>query len=345
MRPKRSLAAAFQSRLEEDREGVDAQREAESNADPDYMSDTILAQLSESDVPRAQTYSERRNRVLLVQAERQRNEMQDAEERRAFKKQRGPLDGEREALYRGIHTNLIDRVASPFERVQPGQGSSAAWKMMQAMGYTQGAALGKDASEDAQHVPLAPDTRWMHDPEKGLRRTGLGHLSIQIAAAVESVRNTPAKDSETQADDFRRTKARDAEQKHIETLLQKARGVLRALDEEHGIEYSPLWLDPTALPAGHALYQASFLHANERGEEDAVGLLEHALLGSGAEPETAQRHADAKSFSALPATARLAVTSAHLREAYAYCVFCGHKYDSGELLETECPGDTEDVHE
>lgn len=142
-------------------------------------------------------------------------------------------------------------------------------------------------------------------------------------------------------------------------------------------QYSPLWLDPASLPPQHALYQATYVRENERGADDALDLLEYALAegtrpasddGRGGQersgvseasaasaaaddPRTsppgdarAQRRLDAERFCALPAAARLELTHAQLRHAYAYCVHCGHRYATCDELDAECPGEAEDAH-
>lgn len=59
----------------------------------------------------------------------------------------------------------------------------------------------------------------------------------------------------------------------------------------------------------------------------------------------AQRRLDAARFCTLPAATRLALTHAHLRTTYAYCVYCGHRYATYNELLAVCPGEAEDAHE
>ena len=204
--------------------------------EPDYMSDALLTQLEARDAPRQQTYAEKRNRALLEHAEHQRREMDAANERRA-KRQRGPLAGEQEARQLGMAVNVIDRAAAPDrEAPQTGEGTSAALRMMLAMGYKPGAGLGRD-SDDASNVPVAPDERWLNkEGDTAPRRLGIGHhaLSQRIAEAAARAEPRPA-DPESQADAFRQHKAEDAAQRHTELLLRKARQILRELDEDAGV--------------------------------------------------------------------------------------------------------------
>lgn len=221
--------------------GFQAPSEASASAsdeEPDYMSDAFLAQLEERDAPRQLTYAEKRAKALREHQEHQRREMEEAEARRS-KRQRGPLAGEEEARQVGMAVNVLERAAAPadHEAPQAGSGTSAAVRMMLAMGYKPGTALGGDASAGPSE-PIAPDQRWLsHAGDTGPRRLGIGHASLsqQIAEAAKLV---PAvhDDPETQADRFRQSKAAEATQRHTEYVLRKARQICRELDEGEGIE-------------------------------------------------------------------------------------------------------------
>lgn len=236
---KRSLADALAA-WKAEAEAGDAEKGGEerpSSDDEDYMSDSLLQQLEQGDAPRQMTYAEKRAQTLKEHEERQRREMEEANERRA-KRQRGPLAGEQEARELGMAVNVIDRVAAAEdddEAPKAGSGSSAALRMMLAMGYQPGTALGGDTEHRA---PITPDQRWLSKAnDAGPKRLGIGHadLSRRIAQAAADVRDAPA-DPESQADAFRRGKMQDAAQKHTEWLLRKARQILRELDEEAGVE-------------------------------------------------------------------------------------------------------------
>lgn len=235
---KRSLAdrlQAWQAEAEVPR-ATPAHQEEEEEAD--YMSDAFLADMEKTDAPRQLTYAEQRHKTLMEHAEHQRREMEEANERRS-KRQRGPLAGEEEARQLGMATNVIERAAADHdqEAPSPGSGTSAALRMMLAMGYQPGTALGR-TNMDAHHAPIAPDQRWLgHAGEAGPRRLGIGHaaLSQRIADAAASAERVPV-DPETQAMQYRVRKSQDAAQRHTEAMLRKARQICRELDEEAGIE-------------------------------------------------------------------------------------------------------------
>ncbi|WFD32906.1 acetyl-CoA C-acetyltransferase [Malassezia sp. CBS 17886] len=333
---KRTLAEAFQASLDEDTRAHEppevtapapsATHTAATPQEPDYMSDALL-----SDLPSTRealiTYTQQRNHALVHQGMHQWEMRAAASERQAFRRQRGPLSGELAARARGLSENVIDRVALATEQEKAevpavGSGSAAALNMMMAMGYERGSALGKDAgashgertdseaggtrgrpNDAAQIQPLRPDERWSKQVRAApsAHRVGIGHadLSTRIAQAAEA--SEPAVDVEERATQFRAHQARIAELGRHETQLRSARRILRELDEDAGIEYSPLWLDPTSLPQGHTLYQAPVTRAhNERGEEDAVALLALALVGEGESDETEKRQRGRETRGASP---------------------------------------------
>ncbi|WFD45195.1 acetyl-CoA C-acetyltransferase [Malassezia psittaci] len=378
---------------------------ASSEDEMDYMSDGLLSQLETQDSQRQLSYAENRAKVLREQQENQRREIDAANARRA-KRQRGPLEGEEEARQIGMAVNVWERAEMQHDREAPqvGCGTEAAIRMMRAMGYEPGTSLGRDQTIVPMD-PIFPDQRWLsRSGDQGPRRLGLGHhaLSQQIAQATTELQFRTM-DLETQADHYRMDQARFAAEKQLHGLLRKARKICRELDEDTGLEvswatnvqYSPLWLDPSALPEQHALHQESLVHGNERGEEDARNLLEYALYPSeestlhsqgqsggmmldnhqndsvtqtehrqdsrtldesfvragtiSSESDTSQtslqRRIDAERYCALPVAVRLELTNLYLRETYAFCIYCGHRYASYDQMVAQCPGDTEAAHE
>lgn len=98
----------------------------------------------------------------------------------------------------------------------------------------------------------------------------------------------------------------------------------------------------------HPLYSKSVRTSeNERGTADAEALWLYALRDEGAPraaPPPNERRVDAERFGALSVASRLALTVAYLREAYYYCLYCGHQYTSELELQQLCPGPNEDEH-
>lgn len=230
---KRSLAEAFQASLANDEASAPSALQRDSDEE-DYMSDAMLAMLERRDAPRHQTYSERREQQRREEAARQRAEMQEAEMRRSHKAGR-PLAGEWAARREGLATDRLAEAADRADRAQPlGAGTEAALRMMKAMGYVPGQALGAPSTDNALDAPLAPDQRWL-SADGRRKKLGIGHadLSRRIAQAAEAPRSeNPA----SQIEAFRQQQAEAAQQRHNEHLLQAARKTCRECDEAHGWE-------------------------------------------------------------------------------------------------------------
>ena len=239
---KRSLAEAFQASLAED--DAKAPRRAsppdEDETGADYMSDALLEQLEARAVPRPATYSERREKA-------RRAAMDAAEDRQRARRGEGSL-GESEARQRGLATNVIDRVAEA-ERARgpaPGAGSSAALRMMMAMGYEPGKAIGN--SDSARTTPLAPDQRWMQAKDAA-HRGGIGHASLSKRIAHAAQHASEPLDPQDQAERFRHARLRAARARRVAALLRMARRTGRAraaLD-------TPLRFSPPRLLTRHIL--------------------------------------------------------------------------------------------
>ena len=292
--PKRSLAEAFQASLAEERADEERRKEAKPGGDADdgaedYMSDSLLERMQQqqdSDDPAA-----RKRREQAEQAEAQRHADTDTTLGRRQLKGRMPLAGEREARESGMASNLFDRVTGGGSA---GSGSQAAVQMMLAMGYKPGESLGSSEEKDVpRQEPIRPDQRWLPQTPADTHRLGIGHADL--SRRIESAAQRAAEEKEAKLEsleEFRMRSASEAQQRHVEGVLRKARRICRELDEEAGVKYSPLWLDPTCFPPGHALYQAPSIRGeNERGLEDAQALLAYALVGEeegeGAEPKEA----------------------------------------------------------
>ena len=236
---KRTLAQAFQASLRKNDSKSDNNEESNENQsdnngrhreckqtliettadepDIDYMSDTML-----------ETYSQRQTKRRIDEAERRRQAMYDAEARQR-EKARMPHLGEVEARQRGLATNVLENAIKP----QPdgpaiGAGTHAALEMMKAMGFD--ISYKDDAA--ATRKPLTPDERWLSSNKSHVpRRQGIGHAEISMQIARAKAAASPAPLS---VDAFRQLQSDRATQKHLESILNKARSTCRALDEANG---------------------------------------------------------------------------------------------------------------
>ena len=247
---KRTLAQAFQASLRKNDSKSDNNEESNENQsdnngrhreckqtliettadepDIDYMSDTMLEKLAANERPLELTYSQRQTKRRIDEAERRRQAMYDAEARQR-EKARMPHLGEVEARQRGLATNVLENAIKP----QPdgpaiGAGTHAALEMMKAMGFD--ISYKDDAA--ATRKPLTPDERWLSSNKSHVpRRQGIGHAEISMQIARAKAAASPAPLS---VDAFRQLQSDRATQKHLESILNKARSTCRALDEANG---------------------------------------------------------------------------------------------------------------
>lgn len=189
----------------------------------------------------AETYSERRRKELNRATERGRI-LSRAERERLARRQ-------------GLGRSLIeiaegeDRGKRKREEEEKEQGESKALRMMKAMGYVAGDALGKkddgggDDDKEAPRAdkeadeekgrdmtaPLPIDERWI-----GARvRHGIGLLSRSIHAASEKQAEEAAKGD---LEDFRKRATKEHEARHCEALLKRARKTCEDLDRQQDVE-------------------------------------------------------------------------------------------------------------
>lgn len=215
----------------------------------DFMSDKFLA-VATAGAPggkkvgstSAETYSERR-----------RKELDRAKDRGRILSR---AERERLARRQGLGRSLIeiaegeDRGKRKREEEEKEQGESKALRMMKAMGYVAGDALGKkddgggnDDDKEAPSIdkeadgekgrdmtaPLPIDERWI-----GARvRHGIGLLSRSIHAASAKQAEEAAKGD---LEDFRKRATKEHEARHCEVLLKRARKTCEDLDRQQDIE-------------------------------------------------------------------------------------------------------------
>jgi Domain of unknown function (DUF4187)/G-patch domain len=188
---------------------------------------------------------------------------------------------EREARQKGLAKNLfgefddeedIGSTSTKRKGTENEQRGSKAMRMMLAMGFKPGEALGKsslqshipeldddDSDDESANTasnpltnPLDIDERWL-DPRN--KRSGIGIAPrIQSATAAISKDIDRAIDKENNASsnleqDFRIRNRAAQEERHIEALSVSARKTCQELDSmsPYNMTYSPLWINPEAL--------------------------------------------------------------------------------------------------
>lgn len=241
----------------------------EEEEEEDFMSDKFLqdpatTKAGSTAAKTTETYSERRRREvdrakeqsrILSRAEREKAARKRGLGRSLIEIAEGKGEGREE---RGANGE-VEEEAGKRKRIEQdqgdeevGQGESKALRMMKAMGYVTGDALGKkdgkakeDDPESAEGgtergtsraeesrdltAPLAIDERWI-----GARvRHGIGIVSRSIHEASEK---QAAEAARGDLDDFRKRATREHEAKHCEALLRRARKTCEDLDRQQDVE-------------------------------------------------------------------------------------------------------------
>lgn len=216
---KRKLIDLVQEKRKDDHDGDATAAAAEDGgAEADYMSDALLPTASTSS---SSSLSNKKRSIHDSPAQRAR------------------LD-ERETRAQGLSRPV-------------GQQLPLALRMMQAMGYEEGQALGaqKDDQDDGNDdddgkaqgrrdgpllAPVRPDLTRSSD-DKAKRRAGIGAV---IASQIADAANASLDPLST--DDFRSRAAAQAADARAGKTLNEAKRVCRDLDMRVGVEYLPLWL-------------------------------------------------------------------------------------------------------
>lgn len=242
--------------------------------------------------------------------------------------------------------------------------NSKGFKMMAALGYRVGSALGKDASasravlDDARlRVPLGLEMK--ED------RSGIGADSEKKRKFREEVERTSQQEKrqKVDADEFRVRQQMDRELKHQEGQFWAAMKVAERLAEDDAGESSVtlpircvnvLWRmlvkdrrlreqdsrrrhDMEVSRSGHAGY------IDMTEEEDDIKNLDQGQALEEVELDLEYEDEELDEFQALEPAIRLEKILQYLRETHRYCFWCKHQYTDPSM--EGCPGLTEDDHD
>jgi len=225
-----------------------------------------------------------------------------------------------------------------------------------------------DPSHRAEPLPL---NEWT-----GKKGIGLGKRPRSPGASDRIAKMAKMAEEATDKESFRDFARREYEERRAEGRLAPAQRTCTTLDETAGITFNVLWINPSdvdSVPQGlmDALLEYSQQNPpipSGKGDEAArlreqmrVDAL-HPITGyeddnetptgvnetrkttqpEGYSPETVE---EAAYFLRLGPRDRLTLVLTYLREKYAYCFWCGTKYENNEDLESHCPGPNEDDHD
>jgi len=226
--------------------------------------------------------------------------------------------------------------------------------------------ISSDLSHRAEPLPL---NEWTGKKGIGLgKRTRSPGASDRLAKMAKM-----AQDSSKES--FRDFARREYEERRAEARLAPAQRTCTTLDETAGITFNVLWLNPNeadSIPKGLADALLEYTQGispvpSGRGNEatrlrdqmradalqpvtsddDENALNDHKGMDKATQQEDfpVETVEEAVYFFRLGPRDRLSLVLAYLRDKYAYCFWCGTKYEDDDDLEKHCPGPNEDDHD
>ncbi|KAI9019982.1 hypothetical protein CLU79DRAFT_756604 [Phycomyces nitens] len=193
-------------------------------------------------------------------------------------------------------------------------------KLMMKMGFKAGMTLGKNESAGI-HEPISVELK------KG--RQGLGMESSVKRSRDEQEAQEVQESSKRVALDpmaYRDAMAERAKEGKLTRRIGAGASLCKKLDEEAGIESNVLW----------ALVPKPITEEEDKNAEEGEEEEEECSNVYSAE--------DLKKLKESSSTDKLDRIIKYLRDNYAYCFWCGARYDSPEDLKENCPGEQEDDH-
>eukprot|EP00887_Chlorella_sp_A99_P007076 scaffold2.g7076.t1 len=217
---------------------------------------------------------------------------------------------------------------------QPIAADNKGFQLLSAMGYQPGQGLGRSVQGRAEPLPL--------EVKQG--RGGLGAVSKRAAAREQQRERTAAAAAAAAqraaaaeaaaaagAGSFQARTAAAAVARRLDGQLRRAQRACEALDTAAGVAASHMWGGEAASDAGAAAGAGT-------GGAGFPG-------GEGGGEEGGELQAAREAWEAQPPAERLGELLGYLRRRYAYCLFCGCRYEGREDMEGHCPGPGEDDHD
>ncbi|KAG8526817.1 uncharacterized protein KY384_008246 [Bacidia gigantensis] len=236
--------------------------------------------------------------------------------------------------------------------------SSKGAQMMAKLGYRPGSTLGKEGNVNARAEPIGLEMK------EG--REGVGLVGEQKRKFREEVAQREGEEKRRKEEEggYRERMTREREEKRTEGMWWGGMKVLEGLVEEEeaggvigkaqrgGVTvpllYRPLVMDRRGKERDakrrHAMIQS--LSRNQMYDDPEEDEHDRQALGKDVEDLEEDEEADEEldEYVKLTGAERLEKVVKELRGKWFYCFWCKHHYSSGEEMEDECPGETEDEH-
>jgi hypothetical protein len=207
------------------------------------------------------------------------------------------------------------------------------------MGYKPREGIGKSGTEGIKE----PLTIMKKTGRQGI---GIAERQQDLKARQEQWNKIRAEMMEKRKEEFKAAMSNRFAERKATSDLCKAMKTIETLDTRAGLERSCLWWSVVA--------EEQDEKEGEEGEGTGDALLltvptreEAEALQEEQEEEQDQPPAapsEEELWETLTNTEKLSVATAYLKDAYSYCLFCGHQYASTEEMQQHCPGETEEDH-
>lgn len=246
--------------------------------------------------------------------------------------------------------------------------NSKGFKMMAALGYKTGTALGKETSTNGD---TKSDTRLLEPIGVDMKedRSGIGADSEKKRKFREEVERKQDSEKRQKVDalEFRERQQKEREEKRVEGQFYGAMKVAERLDEETNTNgdtnqarkrplssYNVLWrgLVKRRLLADrdrrmrhdldHSLSRLPTYDDPDEERDDQIALSRKALIEE-VDVELDQDDEELDTFEALSPSEKLDLLVSHLRDEWHYCFWCKYQYPDDAM--EGCPGKTEEDHD
>lgn len=186
--------------------------------------------------------------------------------------------------------------------------------MLAKMGYKEGESLGKSNEGIVEPIPIEVKT-----DRKGFGREAALRQLQEYRANLRKRKENQHNGTEISTEEFRKRMVQRSQTKQIEGDLVKSQRTCERLDLECDIEEPAIrWFWPD--------------RKKPKSEEEQT------------ECESAQDEEEKEEEEQYEPSEKLEMLTDYLRTTYCYCIWCGVKYEDGNDMSENCPGNTKDDH-
>lgn len=236
---------------------------------------------------------------------------------------------EKKKLTRHTHTPAYLFSPLPYQ-------DNVGLKLLKLMGYKKGEGLGKSREGITEPIKI----------EKMTGREGLGvrEQKKEKQEQLQELMKMRNDFLEQRRIDYKAAMSDRFTERRLESQLCKGRKTVETLDMREGKQRSQLWWSEEE--TDNEDDDDHEKRGKEQEEEQREERQDVTEKGQQKDDEATgtEREKEKEMWEAFSTAEKLSVVLTYLREAYHYCLHCGHQYQNAQELEAECPGLTEEEH-